>query len=367
MENELKRCSRCVLPASYANLSFDGEGVCSKCREHRGHPQIDFQQSEKILKGIFEQVKKKNNTYDCIIGLSGGKDSSYAALLAVEKYKANPLCVTFDNGFFSDLAKENIQKVISYLNADHLVFKPRVELMKRLQRHFLTTTGEFCTPCNIGITSLLYAAAKTYRVPLIISGTSPYTDAPEDINIYHISPEYFSRVARDAFTRQEIRDFFHATTLPRALYHVTRRIRFVQIPRYLRWDEDEIKAVLHQTMGWKVINAVTMEHTDCIAGPFKEYLHIKEFGYSEKAIMFSNLVRNGYITRETALEKVIYFENDIMQRAPEIIRTFTAMFDMSENDLENAIKMRQGPYIPRSARIFDKLLQNEFIMRRIVH
>jgi N-acetyl sugar amidotransferase len=367
MEDEIKRCSRCVLPASYPFLSFDGEGVCSKCREHRGFSPMHFKQSEKKLKEIFGRVKKRNNTYDCIIGLSGGKDSSYVALLAVEKYKLNPLCVTFNNGFVSDLATENIQKVIGYLDVDHLVFKPSWELMKRLYRLFLTKTGSFCTPCDIGINSLLYSAAKTYRVPMIISGYSAYTDASTDINIYHISSDYFSRVARDAFTPTELRDFFHATTFTRARYHLTRRIRYIWIPSYLRWDEDKITEVLHQTMGWKVPNSVTVEHTDCIASVFKEYLRIKEFGFSEKAMKFSTQVRNGFVTRERALEKVIDFENYILQRSAEIIRTFTTKLDISENDLKNALKMRQGPYISRSARIFEKLKQNEFVMRRIVH
>lgn len=367
MEYEVKRCTRCVLPASYPLLSFDDQGICSKCRERRDFSQILVQQSEKKLKEIFEKGKKKNNTYDCIIGLSGGKDSSYAALLAVEKYKVNPLCVTFDNGFVSDLATENIQKVIGYLGIDHLVFKPKWELMKRLYRLFLTTTGEFCTPCNIGINSLLYNAATTYRVPTIVSGYSVFTDANPDNNVYHISPEYFSRVARNAFTPKEIRDFFHATTITRALYHFTRRIQHIQMPRYIRWDEEEITEVLHETLDWKVTNSVTMEHTDCIASDFKEYLRIKEFGFSEKAMKFSTLVRNAFITRETAIEKVIQFEDDILQRSPEIIRTFTTMLDMSETDLDNALKMRQGLYIPRSARIVDNLLQNEFIMKRIVH
>jgi N-acetyl sugar amidotransferase len=362
------RCDKCILPTSYPGLIFDSQNICNKCKEHdTKFGSVDFNVSEPTIKRIFETSKKKQNRYDCVIGLSGGKDSSYVAYLCVEKYHLNPLCVTFDNGFLSENASENIKNIVGKLKVDHVLFKPEWPLMQRLYKHFLLTTGEFCTPCNIGINSLIYDVAKKNKIPLIISGFSVYTDAAADINMYHISPEYFSRVVADHFQNEEIRSFLNITTPKRAYYHLSGKIKYITLPRYVKWQESEFIKLLKTEFGWNMGGSITTEHSDCIASSLKEYLRIKEFGFSEKTLKFSVLVRNGYMSREEALEKVVAFEEDILSDKKGEIKEALHLLNINDDELDQAITKRQSSYIPRSAKIMDKLMNNESLMKILVY
>ncbi len=319
--------------------------------------------SKEYVRNIFKAVKSKKNKYDCVIGISGGKDSSYALYLCTQKYKLKPLCVTFDNGFMSDEASENIRKLTTKLNVDHISFKPDWELMKRLYRHFLLTAGELCSPCNTGIVSCLYDTATKYNIPLIISGFSPRTDAASDNNIYHITTEYFQNVAKGYFSKNEIKDFLHGKALPRALYHLTGQIKYITLPLYVEWDEEGIIGVLERELDWKVETAITTEHTDCIAAKIKEYLRIREFGFSEKTQKFSVLVRNGLMSREEALAKAEAFESEVMKDNSGLVTRVMQMLDLSEKELAEAVTKRQRPYIPK----FAKLLEKDTLMKKLYY
>lgn len=368
MGNNIRRCERCILPESYPGLTFDKFNVCNECKIHeKKYGNINFEKSERIIRKIFESIKSKKRKYDCIIGVSGGKDSSYVAFLCVEKYKLNPLCVTFDNGFLSSTALVNIKKLVKELNVRHVSFRPKWNLMKRLYRHFLLTTGEFCTPCNIGINSLLYRVGIKYRIPMIITGYSAYTDAGTDLQIYHVSPEYFQNVIKGHFRTDELKNFLNCKTVSRAIYHLTGRIKHIQLPRYVEWNENEIKDILYEKINLKLKRSATAEHSDCIASNLKEYLRIKEFGFSEKTLKLSALVRTGYLDRTTAIKKALDFESEILKDENDQIPKIMQMLDISKDDLRDALKKRQKPYIPTSAKLFDNLTNNEFLMKKLIY
>lgn len=362
------RCQKCILPDSYPDITFDERNICTKCRDHdKFHASPDYEKLEKKLDILMREIKSKKNEYDCVIGLSGGKDSSYMAYLCVEKYGLNPLGVTFDNGFLSKHAKDNIQKVVKKLKITHLTCENDWNTMKTLYRHFLLKTGEFCTPCNIAINSFLYKVALENNITSIISGYSPYTDAESNINIYHSSPEYFKNLARKCTDKKELNNFLYATTLKRIFYQITGMIEHIQLPRYLRWDEKVIVNILRQEFDWNRGTQGFIEHSDCIASPLKEFLRVQEFGFSEKSMKYSNLIRNNLINRDSALKKCAEFELDITKNRFEEINTILKLLDLTKKDLSTIIKQRQGPYIPFSARIYDKLINNEYIMEKFIY
>jgi N-acetyl sugar amidotransferase len=355
MGNNIARCTRCILPESFPGITFDESGVCNKCRAYeRRWSNFDSKKSEEYVGNIFEAARKKGDKYDCLIGISGGKDSSYAVYLLTQKYKLNPLCVHFDNGFVPRRASENIRKVSEKFNVDCISFQPDLELMKRLHRHFLLTAGEFCVPCSIGIISLQYRVAKEYQIPLIVSGFSPRTDAGIHNDIWHSSPEYFQNVAKGYFSKEEIRDFLHSKTLARTLHHLTGRIKYITLPLYVEWDEGEITSFLKRELDWGAGSAVTTEHTDCIASDLKEYLQIRKFGFSEKTLKFSVAVRNGSMTREESLAKAESHELGLCQDKSGLVHRVMQMLDLCEEDLAEAVTKRQKPYIPKFAKLVEK-------------
>jgi len=360
----VNRCKRCILPESYPGLTFDESGICNKCRAYeRRWGDFNAIKAEEYVRNVFADVRSKNNKYDCIVGLSGGKDSSYALYLCTQKYKLKPLCCTFDNGLTSPEALENIKKVTTALNVEHIFFKPGWELMKRLFRHFLLTAGEFCSPCNNGMISYLYKMAKEYNIPLIISGYSPRTDVPFDNNIWHNSAEYFQNVTRGHFSKNEIKDFLHNKVLTRALGHLTGRVKYITLPLYVEWDEQQIIRLLETEFDWGVEAPITTEHTDCIASKFKEYLHLKELGFTQRTIKFSILVRGGFIGREEALAKDEAFELDMMEDKSGLLHKVWQMLDLSAEELADAITKRQRPYIPK----YSNLLEKDTLLKKLYY
>jgi N-acetyl sugar amidotransferase len=364
MADNVTRCIRCILPGNFPGITFDESGVCNVCHSYeRRWSGFDFRESEKYVHSIFEAAKKKGNKYDCLIGISGGKDSCYAVYLLTKKYKLNPLCVHYDNGFVSSHALANIQKVTKALNVDFISFQPDLQLMKRLHRHFLLNGGEFCVPCATGIGSFLYKMARQYQIPLIVSGFSPRTDAGIHNDIWHNSPEYFQNLARGYFTKEEIKDFLYNKTFTRVLYHLTGRIKYITLPLYLEWNEAEITRFLKNELDWDTGGSAVTEHSDCKASDLKEYLLIKRFGFSEKTLKYSVLVRNGTMNREEALAKVKAYELDIDNDESGLVHTFMQRFDLSEEDLAVAVTKRQSSYIPK----FAKLMENDNLLKKFYY
>jgi len=129
----MKRCTRCVLPETFPGIHFNTEGICNFC--------IDFKSSEDEEK-IKKEYRKKFEAlimeykgiekYDVLMCYSGGKDSTYTLKVIKEEYRLNILAITFDNGFLSDQAVKNIHTIVENLGIDHILFKPRFDMLKKI-------------------------------------------------------------------------------------------------------------------------------------------------------------------------------------------------------------------------------------------
>lgn len=181
----MKRCSRCLLPETYPKISFDKHGVCSYCRRK------NFFDAEKIrnliknkekLRKDFEQFLSKikgRNKYDCLLLLSGGKDSIYLLYVLKKHYNLNILAYTVDTGLMNPRAKKNIELVISKLNVDHIFYKPGNDFFKKLYRFYLRNPGsetfgdKICSTCSNVIHGLGLIEASNRRIPFVALGYSP--------------------------------------------------------------------------------------------------------------------------------------------------------------------------------------------------
>jgi len=172
--NKFSRCSRCLLPVSLAELELDDKGICNHCRKY----EQDFAQWDEIkerkkseFEAILAKAKKLKRPYDCVIPLSGGKDSSYALYLACKVYKLRALAVTLDNGYLSRLAKENIRNALANCDADHFFYHLNRHNSSVLFREFTVRTGDFCNACMRGINYAIEVAVRTFDIPLVIKGS----------------------------------------------------------------------------------------------------------------------------------------------------------------------------------------------------
>ena len=129
----MKICINCVLPETFPGVIFNSDGVCNHCQGFKGTGILNEQKKEYDEKFIsLINVHKGKGAYDCLMCYSGGKDSTYTLDLLKNRYGLSILAVTFDNGFISPVAMENMRRVVENIGADHIIFKVRFDLLKKI-------------------------------------------------------------------------------------------------------------------------------------------------------------------------------------------------------------------------------------------
>jgi len=165
----LNYCKQCVMPDTKPDLWFDDDGVCSACRNYGARANIDWDARAKEFAGLIEKYRcADGNHWDCIIPVSGGKDST-AMTLKMLDLGMNPLCVTSTTCDLSEIGRKNIEN-IKNLGVDYIEFSPNPVVRRRLNRIGLMQVGDISWPEHVGIFTIPVNAAVRYRVPLIIWG-----------------------------------------------------------------------------------------------------------------------------------------------------------------------------------------------------
>lgn len=165
----MRYCASCVMPDTRPDLLLDKEGVCNACRSYASRKSIDWNAREQELKAILEKYKSKDNSnWDCIVPVSGGKDSTYQVLKILE-LGYNPLCVTATTCHLSDLGRKNIENLKS-LGVDYIEMTPNPNVRKKLNKFALTTVGDISWPEHVSIFTVPIWLSVARKIPLIIWG-----------------------------------------------------------------------------------------------------------------------------------------------------------------------------------------------------
>ena len=165
----LKYCTRCVMPDTKPDLRFDAEGVCDACRSFEQRPLIDWDARKRELVTLLDKHRSTDGSrWDCIVPVSGGKDSTYQVVRMLE-LGMNPLCVTATTCDLAPLGRRNIDN-LRKLGVDHMQFSPNPLVRRRLNRIGLTEVGDISWPEHVGIFTIPVRAAVQTGVPLIIWG-----------------------------------------------------------------------------------------------------------------------------------------------------------------------------------------------------
>ena len=149
MIDGIKYCIRCCIPETHEGTSFDEMGICVACQSSEDKMHINWVEKEKELRNIIEKAKKESgSSYDCILPISGGKDSFYQAHVLTKIYKMKPLAVTFSHNWFSETGFYNLQRCLQVFNLDHLQFTPSRGLVNKLTKKSLIEIGDSCWHCH---------------------------------------------------------------------------------------------------------------------------------------------------------------------------------------------------------------------------
>ena len=175
---KMRYCKKCVYPASSAvPLAFDENGICSGCRAHEQKKNIDWEKREKLLRQIVEQYRSKDKSnYDCIIPVSGGKDSYFQTWYATQVLKLKPLLVTYHGNNYLAVGERNLKKMRKLFNVDYLIFGPSEETLIKLNKKCFKVMGDMNWHAHCGIFTYPVQIAAKFNIPLIIWGEHGYTD-----------------------------------------------------------------------------------------------------------------------------------------------------------------------------------------------
>jgi len=317
----MTHCTRCVLPDSFPNISFDNRGVCNFCSAIEGENRETEQENyRKRFTELIEQCRGKEE-YDCTVSYSGGKDSTYTLYLMREVYKLNVLALTFDNGFLSDEAFHNIRTVTERLGVDSIVYKPDFSLLKKIfvagmdrqlySAKTLERASTICTSC-IGLAKFsLMKIALERRVPIMTWGWTP-GQAPIRSSIMKINAALFHsmqealrkpmmEIAGQGINRCFIAEeqFTHPERFP---YNASPLA-------FLDYNEHEVLATIKK-LGWKSPNKLDANSTNCLLNSFANQKHVEKYGFHPYAFEIAGLVRIGVMTRDEGMSKLDEMVND---------------------------------------------------------
>ena len=317
----MKICTTCVLPEPFPGISFDEKGRCSYCMRYKGRENKE-KVKERFKQKFVDILDKTRNTGPCdaLIAYSGGKDSTYTLRLLKEHFNLKILAITFDHGFVSPMALENIRTVTNNLDIDHLYVRPGEKAICSLFVKSITSdiypikalerASSICNSCMNLIKSFLLKTAIEMKIPIVAYGWSP-GQAPMQSSVLKSNPFMIRQMQKamiiplKKMTDNRLSIFFlqeyHfklAETFGTDLFPY-----FVHPLAFLDYNEDLILRKIKE-IGWINPTDTDANSTNCLLNGFANEVHIKQYGFHPYAFEIAGLVREGYMTREEGLKKL---------------------------------------------------------------
>ncbi|MSU96885.1 N-acetyl sugar amidotransferase [Pseudomonas mandelii] len=311
-------CSRCIMDTSDPNISLDDNGVCEYCNNFQNNIQPNWNTGsvgEAELMKIAEKIKKEGEgrEFDCIIGLSGGLDSSYLAYVAKEKMGLRPLLFHVDAGWNTDQAVGNIEKLVDGLGLDLYTEVINWEEMKSLQVAFLKAqVPDQDIPQDTAFFSGLYKFAKAHKIKYVLTGGNYSTECcrePEEWGAYPGIDKTLINDIHDKFGSRKLKSFPIVDVLSYKIYY--RYVLGMQVVRPLNllpYIKSEAEETLERLFGWKRFQH--KHHESRFTRFYEDYWMPRKFGYEKRRAHFSSLIMTGQLTREGALERIAKPELD---------------------------------------------------------
>lgn len=294
-------CKRCVMDTTDPYIKFNQDGICSHCEYFDKYQRIDIK-TRADLTTIAEKIKRRGTgkDYDCIIGVSGGVDSSFVAYL-VKDLGLKPLAIHVDNGWNSELAVKNIESLLSKLGIDLYTYVIDWEEFRDLQISFLkASTPDAEIPSDHAIGAVIFKMAAKHKIKYIISGSNLSTEATrvKAWSYGHSDWRYIKSVNK-LMSGKKLRKYPHYGFMDALYYKLMLQQTSVKVLDYIDYNKNEAIEILQTKFGWKYYGG---KHYESIYTRFFQgYYLIQKFGFDKRKAHFSSQIWAGHITREDAL------------------------------------------------------------------
>ncbi|MEI9852617.1 MAG: N-acetyl sugar amidotransferase [Sphingomonas sp.] len=299
-------CTRCVMDTTDPGIAFDAEGVCNHCHSHIAALAAVHRGAEgrERMTKIAEQIRREGagKPYDCVIGVSGGVDSTYVAWL-VRQLGLRPLAVHLDNGWNSDIAVRNIARTIEKLGIDLFTHVIDWEEYRGIQRAFLkASVPDVEIPTDHAIVATLYAVARKHHVRTIVSGHNDATEShlPRAWSQGHLDYGYIRDVHR-RFGGGRV-STFPRIGFVRYLNNVVSGLDTIHLLNDADYSREEALSRITAELGWQDYGG---KHHESVFTRWYQGCYLpRKFGYDKRKCHLSSLVSSGEMTRDAALAKL---------------------------------------------------------------
>jgi len=319
----MKYCKRCLFPDTKPDLYFDEEGVCDACRsaekKHNAEEGIDWAVREKEFKEILDKYRSKDGSkYDCIIPVSGGKDSTFQAYAMKIIHKMNPLAVTFDQFDSTETSKHNLD-VLRSIGVDHIHFTINPNIVKKLVKKGLKIVGDPYWVNHVGIFTIPVHVAIAFNIPLIIWGENSqleYGGPVTDRNRKVLDKRWRQEFGGMRGFREEdmVDDEIKMSDLKCLIYPSDEDVARVGVTGlfygyFFKWDTAK-NVEISKKFGWKELpqaqagSWLNYENVDMKFIDIREHLKWVKFGYGRTTDQVNIYIRNNKLTREDGLKIV---------------------------------------------------------------
>ncbi len=335
---DYKQCNRCVMDTTAEDIFFDVDGNCNYCRDFLESIDKGYSNLSSKLDSFISQVKKdgQGKKYDCIVGVSGGADSSYSLYLA-KKYGLRVLAVHMDNGWNSELATNNIETLISNMGVDlytHVI--DWNEYKQLMQAFFDADVIDVELLYDNAMLALNYQMAAKYGVKYILSGSNSSTEGikiPSNWNWYKKDKKNIKSLAKR--NKVKIKTYPSISTLDYLYFRGVKKIQWIPFLDYVDYNKNEAMTFLKDNYGFK---PYPYKHYESIFTRFYQgYILPKKFKVDKRKVHFSTLIISKQLNKENALKFLEQSPYSSQYELDNDIEYFLKKMSWTEIDLENYI------------------------------
>lgn len=353
----MKFCRKCLYPESSAiPLTFDENGVCSGCRVSEEKKNIDWKMRIQELKKILEKYRSKDGSnYDCIIPVSGGKDSQFQVYLVKEVFGMNPLLVTFNHQFNTEKGIRNLTNMVVNFGCDHIRFTMNPRLLPKLAKLSLKKMGDPCWHCHAGIFTVPVQLAVKMNIPLIVWGEQVFMELG-GMYSHNDTVEMTRKFRREhgmrGYDAEDMVDEESDITLADlkfAIYPSDKElemvgVRGIYLNNFIPWEQKAQTELMIKKYGFETSiqprTFTTYENVECPhCNGMHDYLKWLKFGYGRATDTASNLIRSGKLSRKRAIAMV----KELDTQRPEDLDLMLNFLEMSEEDFVKSVERMRNP------------------------
>jgi N-acetyl sugar amidotransferase len=340
---ELQICSRCIYDETISGISFDEEGICNYCHT-MDNLLVQYQtgkpKGQEQLDVFIEQIKRdgKGKKYDCVIGVSGGTDSSFL-LGKVLEWGLRPLAVHYDNTWNTAIATENIRKVLSKLNIDLFTYVVDNKEADDIFLSFMKAgVPELDASTDLALSEVMYRAASKYKVKYVIEGHSFVTEGIAPIGSMYFDGKYiksihklFGRLSMKTYPLMDFASFMKWTLF--------KRIKKIRPFWYIDYSKEDAREYLQKEYDWQYYGGHHLENR--ITAMQHTYYNYQKFGIDNRNLSLSAAVRSGLMQRKEAIEA---FYNQSPKAEEGLLDYFKERMNLTNEELENLMKIPNKTY-----------------------